>query len=148
MIPLNNPQRESFLILLMYYMRIPYLWGGKDKAIGLDCSGLVNCVMKEIDMAPPSVLSAQGMFDFYSQKGMRVLSRSADVGDLVFFGDKIHIHHVGIALNSFLMLEAAHGDETVTSVEIAKQRGAYVTANPISRFKDLYAVVRPADRPW
>lgn len=143
-----DSKRESFLILLMNYVRIPYLWGGKNELKGLDCSGLVNSVMKKINHAPPEIINAHAMFDYYSSDGTRVLTRSADLGDLVFFGNKAHIHHVAIALNNFLMLEAAHGDETVTSIEIARQKGAQVMVNPIARFKDLYAVVRPAERPW
>lgn len=141
-------QRESFLILLMPYIKIPYLWGGKDKSIGLDCSGLVHNVMRELNLAPPQIMTANDQFGYYSGKGIRVLQRSIDLGDLLYFGDKDHIHHTAIALNNFLMIEAAHGDSTITSIEIAKQKGAQVMVNPISRFKDYYAAIRPSGRPW
>lgn len=132
----------------MDYIKIPYIYGGNDPATGLDCSGLVMNVMRKIGLAPLKDTSSQGLFQHYSNTGVRVLTRSIDLGDLLFFGNKDHIHHVALGLNSFLMLEAGHGDSSVTSVDIAQKRGAYVMVSPISKFKDLYAVLRPSGLPW
>lgn len=140
--------REAFIIHLFKYKDIPYLYGGKDPNIGLDCSGLVWNILADLRLAPAHILNAQGLYDYYKPLSAEVMTNCEDLGDLIFFGHEKKIHHVGFVLNSSLMLEAAHGDASVTSIEIAKKRGAKVQVSPLSKFRDRYAVLRPNALPW
>lgn len=136
----SNIPREDFLIQLMNYIRIPYRWGGKDPATGLDCSGLVYNILK---YAGYNVnYSAEDMYDYFKDRCTLVLPGSCDLGDLIFYGNKSRLHHVAMALNDQLMIEAARGGPTITSPEMAQKANAYVTVSPIARLPDLYAIIR------
>jgi len=140
--------REQFLINLMKYIKTPYLWNGKNPILGLDCSGLVWNILKDLNIGTLFALNSQQLMEHYSPTSHVVLPDQSDLGDLVFFGNSTHIHHVGFCLNKTLMIEAAHGDETVTSVEIANTKGAFVTVSPIHKFKDIFVILRPLNLPW
>lgn len=126
----------------MGYMRIPYIYGGQDPKVGLDCSGFVWNVLQDLKINPKEDLSAQGLYQYYLPNSLVVNPGQCDLGDLLFFGSTSGIHHVAIALNNKFMIEAAHGDSTITSIELAQKKGAYVNTSPISRMKDIYICLR------
>lgn len=128
----------------MQYVGVPYIYGGKDPALGLDCSGLLWNALGFLGLRK-EVLSAQGFFDLYQPRALVVMPTKSNLGDLCFFGTTFRIHHVGIALNDKQMLEAAHGGRNVVTREIAQGLGAKVMVNPISRLPDLYNVLRISD---
>ena len=81
------------------YLGIPYLWGGTDPAKGLDCSGLVQLVYKNLGIELPRVSRDQ------AQAGTAVASLDeARPGDLVAFGSPVH--HIGIYIGDNKMIEA------------------------------------------
>jgi cell wall-associated NlpC family hydrolase len=81
------------------YLGIPYLWGGTNPDKGLDCSGLVQLVYKQVGVDLPRVSRDQ------ARAGTKVDSlKQAKPGDLVFFHSPVS--HVGIYLGDGMMLDA------------------------------------------
>src|SRR3954447_3612201 len=72
------------------YLGVPYVWGGTDPKTGLDCSGLVQVVYKNLGYDLPRVSGDQ------AQAGTEVAGglAAARPGDLLAFGSPVH--HIGI----------------------------------------------------
>lgn len=65
---------------------VPYLWGGSDPSRGLDCSGLVQLVMREFGVSVPRVAADQ------AKVGREIPSLSeAEPGDLIVTRNGGHI---------------------------------------------------------
>ena len=74
---------------------VPYRWGGSRPATGLDCSGLVHHVFREIGVATPR--DTRGL----ARSGDTVARLSLQPGDLVFFNTLGRAwSHVGIYLGN------------------------------------------------
>ena len=81
------------------YLGIPYVWGGTDPKKGLDCSGLVQLVYKDLGIDLPRVSRDQATV------GTKVASMAdAKPGDVLAFGSPVH--HVGIYIGDGQMIEA------------------------------------------
>ncbi|MGY1639869.1 transglycosylase SLT domain-containing protein [Geodermatophilus sp. SYSU D00703] len=92
------------------YLGVPYLWGGTDPAKGLDCSGLVQRVYRDLGIDLPRTSSQQ------ATAGTAVASLDdARPGDLVFFdhSSRPGIDHVGIYIGNGKMIAAPQAGETV-----------------------------------
>jgi len=72
---------------------IPYKWGGKS-SLGIDCSGLVQAVLKVCGLDVPRDSTQQR--DFFADDGIQV--DEAESGDLHFFGGDGKVTHVGFSL--------------------------------------------------
>jgi len=147
----NLITREQFLIELIKYGNIPYIWGGENETIGLDCSGFAQKVLSILNMDPKGDQSAQGLFEHFSNRFSNPFAsiKSADLGDLVFFGESVNkINHIAVCLGHGLMMEAGGGGSKTTTVEIAKSQKAKVRVVNIERRKDLVIILRPVDLPW
>ena len=125
-------------------LHVPYIWGGKSPLIGLDCSGFVCEVLKSVGaVGNHEELSAQGLFDRFNGKGINYMVH------LAFFGkDLKSIDHVGIldiANNQIdsrtSLIEAAGGDHTTITREIAEKIDARVKVRPVGYRKDLVASI-------
>jgi hypothetical protein len=84
------------------YLGVPYVWGGTDPKSGLDCSGLVQLVYKNLGYDLPRVSGDQ------AQAGTEVTGglAAARPGDVLAFGSPVH--HVGIYVGDGMMIEAPH----------------------------------------
>jgi hypothetical protein len=99
------------------YLGVPYKWGGTDPATGLDCSGLVQRVMKDIGVDVPRVVADQ------ASAGREVPSMAeARPGDLLIWRGSPN--HVGIYLGDGKML---HAPKTGDVVKIGPVRQAEPT---------------------
>lgn len=87
------------------YVGIPYKYGGVDRR-GLDCSGLVYRVFKDLGHQNLKRTSSSVMF----KMGSAVSKRKMVPGDLVFFKRKGKINHVGIYMGG---REFAHSSSTI-----------------------------------
>src|SRR5450631_1589312 len=135
--------REDLLKALYKYANHYYLWGASGP-LYYDCSGLIyNILATDLKIGPYQRLTAQGYYNYFKPNCVSVLPGSYNLGDLAFFGVQDKIHHVALCLDPLQMFEAANGGPSVTSEFIAKNKGAYVTINPINRLSDLFAVFRP-----
>ena len=91
----------------------PYRWGGSNPDRGFDCSGLVGYVFSSIGIDLPRVSRAM------ANEGIAVTDPAALAeGDLVFFGRRGRIDHVGIYLGNgnFLHAPRTGRDVTVSSL--------------------------------
>lgn len=88
------------------YRGVPYLWGGETRT-GMDCSGLVWTVLRELGHNPPRTALAQ------SRWATPITAAQARPGDLVFHYSPVS--HVGIYLGGGRMVDASRPG-TVVSV--------------------------------
>lgn len=139
-------KRERFLIFCMEFIRVPYIWGGADPKIGLDCSGLVQHLLGFLDLDPYGDQTAHALMQHFLDHGH--VAEEPDLGDLVFFGKSGCATHVGLCLGDGKMMEAAGGDSSTTTIMLALARGARVRVSEMSRRKDMLCVLRPGGLDW
>ena len=86
------------------YLGVPYVWGGTDPSKGLDCSGFVQRVYKDLGIELPRVSRDQ------ARAGTPVASmEQAQPGDLIAFGSPVD--HIGIyAGNGKMIVAPSRGD--------------------------------------
>ncbi len=82
------------------YLGIPYLWGGTDPKRGLDCSGLVQLVYKNLGYELPRVSYQQATAGKEVTGGLA----NAQPGDILAFNSPVD--HVGIYIGDGKMIEA------------------------------------------
>ena len=82
--------KKSMIDTAKEYLGAPYRYGGMDPKKGFDCSGFVYTVARknQIELPRSSSLMAAAV--------PHIPIREAVPGDLVFFGDRGRIQHVGI----------------------------------------------------
>ncbi len=87
----------------------PYRWGGTDPDNGLDCSGLVGYVFRStLGLDLPRISRD------LARAGQPILARAElSPGDLVFFGLRGRVNHVGIYLGDGRFLHAPRRGEDV-----------------------------------
>lgn len=107
----------------------PYRWGGNSPDGGFDCSGLVGYVFRTIGIDLPRVSRAM------ADQGTKVDSRDAlTEGDLVFFGKRGHVDHVGIYIGNgqFLHAPRTGRDVTVSSLTSGYWAQKYLEARRLA----------------
>jgi len=93
------------------YLGVPYVWGGTDPAKGLDCSGLVQRVYKDLGIDLPRTSQDQ------VRAGTAVPSLAqAKPGDLLGFGSPAD--HIGIYIGDNKMIAAPKTGDVVKVQEI------------------------------
>lgn len=88
------------------YLGVPYLWGGTDPAQGLDCSGFVQRVHRDLGIELPRVSQDQ------ARGGQPVASLAeARPGDVLVFGEPVN--HVAIYMGEGRMIHAPRRGDVV-----------------------------------
>ncbi|HSL59957.1 MAG TPA: C40 family peptidase, partial [Acidimicrobiales bacterium] len=88
------------------HLGVPYLWGGTDPAVGLDCSGFTQLVYREAGVEIPRVSRDQ------ARTGTPVASiGDARPGDLLAFGEPVN--HVAIYLGDGMMIHSPRRNDQV-----------------------------------
>lgn len=88
------------------YLGVPYLWGGTDPSKGLDCSGFVQRVHRDLGIELPRVSQDQ------ARGGQPVASLDeARPGDVLVFGQPVN--HVAIYLGEGRMIHAPRRGDVV-----------------------------------
>jgi cell wall-associated NlpC family hydrolase len=95
------------------YLGVKYVFGGSNPAVGLDCSGLVQLVFRQLGIALPR--TAQQQFDATA----RVSREQLEPGDLVFFARTYAdphdwITHVGIYVGGGMQINAPTEGQVVS----------------------------------
>ncbi|NYG58721.1 hypothetical protein BJ980_001644 [Nocardioides daedukensis] len=94
------------------YLGVPYVWGGTDPAKGLDCSGLVQLVYKNLGHDLPRVSWQQAKAGCAVEGGLA----NAKPGDILAFGSPVN--HVGIYVGDNKMIEAPRPGKNVQITEV------------------------------
>jgi cell wall-associated NlpC family hydrolase len=95
----------------MEYQGIPYLWGGTDPDVGLDCSGFVQHVFGQLGIDLPRVSRDQ------AKAGVEVPSLAeAKPGDLIAFGSPVD--HIAIYLGDGKIIHAPRTGEVIKVTDI------------------------------
>jgi NlpC/P60 family protein len=96
-----------------HYLGVPYVFGGSNPATGLDCSGLVQLVFRQVDIALPRTAQLQ-----YAAT-TRIPREQLEPGDLVFFARTYAdphdwITHVGIYVGGGMQINAPTEGQVVS----------------------------------
>ena len=108
----------------------PYRWGGTSPDGGFDCSGLVGYVFRTaLGIELPRL--SRDMAD----NGQLISDRAAlNEGDLVFFGKRGHVDHVGIYVGqgNFVHAPRTGRDVTVSSLTTGYWSGKFMQARRVA----------------
>ena len=132
---------------LLFFIGVPYVWGGNNVSIGVDCSGLLSEGFKAMGYMPWNAdRSSQMHFDNLksSEKWEMYYPGTTVFQDdvLVFGSSENNITHISVAVDGERMVEAGGGNRNTDTVKEAKKRNAMVRVRPISNRTDLIAVFR------
>ena len=121
---------KSVLQKALALLGTPYRWGGTEPDKGFDCSGLVGYVFRNaLGIELPRV--SRDM----AKNGELITDRAKLVaGDLVFFGLKGRVNHVGIYVGEgrFVHAPSRGKDVTVSSLDQGYWSGRFVSARRVS----------------
>jgi cell wall-associated NlpC family hydrolase len=107
--PTTSARIKTVLQRAFALLGTPYRWGGTSPDNGFDCSGLVGYVFRSIGIDLPRVSRAM------ANEGTPITDRNAlTEGDLVFFGRRGHVDHVGIYIGDGKFLHAPRTGRDVT----------------------------------
>jgi cell wall-associated NlpC family hydrolase len=137
---------QVFLLVLEKHWGKPYIWGGDDPILGVDCSGLILEGFKSCGMVSNTFdTTAKGIHDLVVKSGgVYVKKEDALPGDLVFCGSSLgSITHIQGVLMPRFVIEAGGGGSASTSAEKAAAINAYVRIRPLGNRSDIVAIVRP-----
>ncbi|QIL21786.1 C40 family peptidase [Thermomonas sp. HDW16] len=129
----NSPSTSSRIKTVLQrafaLLGTPYRWGGTSPERGFDCSGLVGYVFRTIGIDLPRVSRAM------ANEGTAVADRNALAeGDLVFFGKRGRVDHVGIYIGEgkFLHAPRTGRDVTVSSLTSGYWSQKYLEARRVA----------------
>lgn len=127
--PSTSARVKTVLQRALALLGTPYRWGGTSPDNGFDCSGLVGYVFRTIGIDLPRVSRAM------ANEGTPITDRSAlTEGDLVFFGRRGRVDHVGIYIGDgkFLHAPRTGRDVTVSTLSDGYWSQKYMEARRIS----------------
>lgn len=112
------------------YLGLKYVWGGASLTKGADCSGFTQQIYKKFSVSLPHHAADQ------AKMGTKITSKkNLQAGDLVFFGSKNNITHVGIYGGDGKFIESPH---TGASVRVSKlsSRKDFVSGSRFSKINN------------
>ncbi|RZA22115.1 MAG: NlpC/P60 family protein [Lysobacteraceae bacterium] len=127
--PTTSSRIKTVLQRAFALLGTPYRWGGTSPEHGFDCSGLVGYVFRTIGVDLPRVSRAM------ANEGTAIADRSKLAeGDLVFFGKRGHVDHVGIYIGegNFVHAPRTGRDVTVSSMSSGYWSQKYLEARRLA----------------
>lgn len=107
--PADPAAAASVLMRALGLVGTPYRYGGNTPESGFDCSGLVNYVYR--DMLALNLPRTSR--ELAALQGPKIAAERLATGDLVFFGDKGNVWHVGIYVGEGRFVHAPSSGGTV-----------------------------------
>ena len=127
--PSTSSRIKTVLQRAFTLLGTPYRWGGTSPEGGFDCSGLVGYVFRTIGIDLPRVSRSM------ANEGTAVTDRTAlTEGDLVFFGKRGRVDHVGIYIGEgkFVHAPRTGRDVTVSSMDSGYWSQKYLQARRLA----------------
>ena len=127
--PTTSGRVKTVLQRAFALLGTPYRWGGNSPDNGFDCSGLVGYVFRTIGIDLPRVSRSM------ANEGTAVADRTALAeGDLVFFGKRGRVDHVGIYIGEgkFVHAPRTGRDVTVSSMDSGYWSNKYLQARRLA----------------
>lgn len=116
--PANPEAANAVLMRAISLVGTPYRYGGNTPDGGFDCSGLVNYVYRDmLDLRLPRTSR-----DLAQLQGPRIEPQRLAAGDLVFFGSRGNVSHVGIYVGEGRFV---HAPSTGGTVRLDHLDGSY-----------------------
>ncbi|QCO68722.1 NlpC/P60 family protein [Luteimonas yindakuii] len=107
--PSNPAAANAVVIRAISLVGTPYRFGGNTPEGGFDCSGLVNYVYRDmLDLRLP-----RSSRELAAVQGPRIQPARLTSGDLVFFGSRGDVSHVGIYVGEGRFVHAPSSGGTV-----------------------------------
>lgn len=132
---------KALIDYAMSFVGIPYLWGGDDPILGVDCSGLVQELLAAAGEDPPGDQTAQALYDHFIKTGSQ---KVMGAGALAFYGkSEKEITHVVFMVNDWQAIGANGGGSKTVNKEEAAKANAFVKLRPVYYRKDLVAIIMP-----
>lgn len=132
---------DLLIAYALQFVGVSYKWGGENPMSGYDCSGFVQEILKSAGVAPPTDLTAQGLFNYFDKIG-QIGNLSA--GSLVFYGKSAtQVTHVGFAIDGYRMIEATGGGPSVVTRDQADKSNAFIRVRPIKSRADYVCAIKP-----
>ena len=134
-VPSGSTTGEDVVAGAKKYLGVPYVWGGTDPKRGLDCSGMIQLVYKNLGYDIPRVSYQQATAGTEVKGGLA----AAKPGDILAFGSPVH--HVGIYIGDNKMIEAPRPGlavrisevyETPTAIRRIIPEGGGLTASSVA----------------
>ena len=115
----DNPQAANAVLMrAIGLVGTPYRYGGNTPESGFDCSGLVTYVYREmVDLKLPRTSR-----DLAAVQGPKIDPKRLAAGDLVFFGNRGNVFHVGIYVGEGRFV---HAPSTGGTVRLDSLGGSY-----------------------
>lgn len=107
--PADPVRANAVLMRAISLVGTPYHYGGNTPEGGFDCSGMVNYVYRDmLDLRLPRTSRELAVM-----QGPRIAPAQLASGDLVFFGERGQVSHVGIYVGEGRFVHAPNSGGTV-----------------------------------
>jgi cell wall-associated NlpC family hydrolase len=131
------------------FIGVPYYYGGEHPSRGFDCSGFIQEVLQYVGIDPVGDQSAQALYNHFLTNSV---GSFPGTGALVFYGEDVDkITHVALMTSNFTVIEAAGGSPEMIgpkALELAVEKKAFVKERPLTRRKDIVAIILPHYPVW
>nr|WP_223807355.1 C40 family peptidase [Lysobacter psychrotolerans] len=120
---------KSVLQRALALLGTPYRWGGTSPDSGFDCSGLVGYVFRNaLGIELPRVSREM------AERGQSIDRAALNAGDLVFFGRRGRVDHVGIYVGEgrFVHAPRTGKDVMVSSLDTGYWSGKFMSARRVN----------------
>lgn len=126
--------------------RIPYVWGGRDAGLGLDCSGFITVALYQLSLGSLDFRATHNTDRLWAELP-RIRIGDEQPGDVaVYQGAKStgpdDVEHVMLHVGAGVVVGQAYGGRANTSREYSIQRGHWTRALATSYRGDLCGFLR------